>query len=177
MVAIAAGYRHSIFIKSNGSLWVMGDNERGQLGDGTFNNTNKPEQIISNSVVAIAAGDSLSLFCKSNGSLWAMGRNSFGELGDRFNDSPSLPEQIFPLPQPLLTNSILFKTNLQFNATCGFGGTFYLLTSTNIAQPLNQWTPVWTNSITDHNNNIFNATLTNAVDLSIGRKFYILQSQ
>ncbi|HZF02508.1 MAG TPA: RCC1 domain-containing protein [Methylomirabilota bacterium] len=44
---ISAGYYHSMFLKSNGSLWMMGYNLYGELGDGTFNQTNRPEQIIS----------------------------------------------------------------------------------------------------------------------------------
>ena len=51
----------------------MGDNDYGQLGDGTYNNTNRPEQIVASNVTAIAAGGYHSLFLKSDGSLWAMG--------------------------------------------------------------------------------------------------------
>jgi alpha-tubulin suppressor-like RCC1 family protein len=44
VTAIAAGADgHSLFIKSDGSLWGMGYNEDGELGDGTYNNTNRPE--------------------------------------------------------------------------------------------------------------------------------------
>ena len=34
----------------------MGDNSGGELGDGTYNNTNRPEQIVASNVTAIAAG-------------------------------------------------------------------------------------------------------------------------
>jgi alpha-tubulin suppressor-like RCC1 family protein len=82
VTAIAAGYAHSLFRKSDGSLWAMGDNEWGQLGDGTYNQTNRPEEIVASNVTAIAAGQSHSLFLKSDGSLWAMGYNAEGQLGD-----------------------------------------------------------------------------------------------
>src|SRR5476651_1136563 len=82
---VAAGGAHSLFIKSDGSLWVMGNNDSGQLGDGTFNNTNKPEEIIASSVTAIAAGSSHSLFLESDGSLWAMGWNAWGQLTTAHN--------------------------------------------------------------------------------------------
>ena len=101
VTAIAAGAYHSLFLKSDGSLWVMGDNGNGQLGDGittelfNYNNaTNLPEQIVASDVTAIAAGGSHSLFLKSNGSLWAMGNNASGQLGDGTYNQTNLPEQI-----------------------------------------------------------------------------------
>lgn len=74
---------HSLFLKTNGSLWAMGDNSLGQLGDGTLNNTNRPELIVSSNVTANVAGLYHSLFLKRDGSLWAMGWNANGQLGDR----------------------------------------------------------------------------------------------
>ena len=159
----------------------MGVNADGQLGDGTFNNTNQPEEIVASGVTAIAAAGSHSLFLKSDGSLWAMGYNIDGQLGDGFIDSgppygTATPEQIFPSPQPVLAQTVSANTNLQFTATCLFGGNFYLLAGNNLTQPLSQWTPVWTNAITLRYANIFSATLTNAVNSS-SQQFYILQSR
>ncbi len=94
VTAIAAGRYHSLFLKSDGSLWAMGDNEYGKLGDGTFNNTNRPEKIVASGVTAIVAGEDHSLFLKSDGSLWAMGYNAFGELGDGTFNNTNRPEQI-----------------------------------------------------------------------------------
>src|ERR1039457_2679669 len=101
---IAGGYDHSLFLKSDGSLWAMGYNYYGQLGDGTYNNTNRPEQIVTSNVTAICAGcfydrmgfnyDSPRLFVKSDGSLWAMGYNYYGQLGDGSYNIANLPEQI-----------------------------------------------------------------------------------
>jgi hypothetical protein len=51
------------------------------------------------------------------------------------------------------------------------------MSGTNLAEPLNQWTQVATNFINNRTNNIFSATLTNAVNSTIGQQFYILQSQ
>jgi hypothetical protein len=62
-------------------------------------------------------------------------------------------------------------------ATCLFGGTFYLLAGTNVSQPVSQWTRVATNIIANRTNNIFSATLTNALSSGSGQKFYILRSQ
>jgi alpha-tubulin suppressor-like RCC1 family protein len=94
ITAIAAGGDESLFLKSNGSLWAMGWNIDGQLGDGTYNNTNQPEQIVASNVTAIAAGLAHSLFLKSNGSLWAMGFNRYGQLGDGAYNNINRAEQI-----------------------------------------------------------------------------------
>jgi alpha-tubulin suppressor-like RCC1 family protein len=91
---IAGGGDHSLFLKSGGSLWAMGKNQYGQLGDGTFSNTNLPEQILAGNVTQISAGYDHSLFLKSDGSLWAMGYNQYGQLGDGTYNNTNLPEQI-----------------------------------------------------------------------------------
>jgi alpha-tubulin suppressor-like RCC1 family protein len=89
----AAGF-FSLFLKSDGSLWAMGDNQYGQLGDGTYNNTNIPVQIMASNVTAIAAGYGHSLFLKSDGSRWGMGDNLNGQLGDGTYNNINLPVQI-----------------------------------------------------------------------------------
>ncbi|MGP8052460.1 MAG: RCC1 domain-containing protein [Limisphaerales bacterium] len=180
VVAVAAGAFHSLFIKSDGSLWAMGNNIYGQRGVNTFNSTNQPGEIVASNVVAIAAEAQHSLFIRSDGSLWGMGYDNCGALGDGFTDPQPpygafTPEQIFPPPPPVLAQTVS-NTDLQFMAACGFGGNFYLLAGTNFAQPLSQWTPVWTNTIRYRWNNTFSATLTNAI-MSGSQQFYILQSQ
>ena len=100
VTAIAAGGNYSLFLKNDGSLWAMGNNLNGQLGDGIYNTvahygTNQPQQIVSSNVTAIAAGVSHSLFIESDGSLWAMGYNYYGQLGDgTYNSETNLPEKI-----------------------------------------------------------------------------------
>jgi hypothetical protein len=159
-----------------------GDGSDGQLGNGTiYYYTNTPQKIVASGVTAISAGFDHSLFLKSDGSLWAIGYDGSGQLGDGFVETVDpygtpTPEQIFPPPQPALAQTISSKTNLQFTATCGFGGNFYLLAGTNLSQPVSQWAPVWTNVITSRYTNVFLAVLTNAIN-SCGQQFYILQSK
>ena len=180
VVAVAAGGHHSLFVKSDGTVWGMGRALDGQLGDGRGNyvtlvTTNLPEQICSN-CVAISAGVFHSIYLTADGKLCAMGDNSVGELGDAFTNAFSpFPEQIVPSPPPVLASSILSKTNLQFQATCQFGGTFFLLFSTNISLPASQWVRVSTNHISYRATNNFSVTITNGVNCD--RQFYILQSQ
>src|SRR5262252_8374468 len=73
VTSISAGYDHTVFLKSDGSLWAMGNNDWGQLGDGTVPFVRRPEQILSNAVTGVAARVSHTLLLKSDGSLWATG--------------------------------------------------------------------------------------------------------
>jgi alpha-tubulin suppressor-like RCC1 family protein len=88
---VAGGGYFSLFTKSDGSLWGMGDNSSGQLGDSTTQPRLTPEQVVFNGVTAIAAGTYHSLFIKSNGSLWGMGDNAHGELGIGTTNEAHLP--------------------------------------------------------------------------------------
>lgn len=96
VTAIAAGWNHSLFLKNDGSLWAMGNNAFGQLGDGTLNSagTNTPERIVGSGVTAIAAGRGHSLLLKSDNSLWVMGDNDSGQLGDGTGDAQLYPAKI-----------------------------------------------------------------------------------
>ena len=80
-------------MKSDGSLWAMGDNTYGQLGDGTTTHRSTPVQVETSGVTSVTAGGNHSLFIKSDGSLWAMGSNYYGQLGDGTGDLALTPVQ------------------------------------------------------------------------------------
>ena len=64
MVQVSAGYQHSLFLKSDGSLWGMGSTQFGALGPPTTilpPSTYEPEsiqEIESSGVTSVAAGSS-----------------------------------------------------------------------------------------------------------------------
>ena len=81
---ISANNHHTLAIKSDGTLWGWGNNEYGQLGDGTTISKNNPVKIGSeNKWVQIASGYNHSYGMKSDGTLWAWGNNYYGQLGDK----------------------------------------------------------------------------------------------
>jgi alpha-tubulin suppressor-like RCC1 family protein len=83
-----------LFVKIDGTLWTVGENFNGQLGNGTpFYYTNVPSSMASN-VVAVAAGDAHTLFVTADGTLWAMGWNGYGQLGNGTINSTNLPVSV-----------------------------------------------------------------------------------
>jgi alpha-tubulin suppressor-like RCC1 family protein len=90
--AVAAGYVHTIAIKTNRTIWIWGYNMFGELGFGSTGMTiDTPSQIGTNSDWStVAAGGyedadytmrSYSISIKTNGALWAWGHNRYGQLG------------------------------------------------------------------------------------------------
>jgi alpha-tubulin suppressor-like RCC1 family protein len=89
-VGVAAGAEHSLFVSSDGTLWAMGLNHNGQLGNGTTTDSTVPIPVATN-VAVVAAGAIHSLFLKTDDTLWAMGANADGQLGVGTTNDSSLP--------------------------------------------------------------------------------------
>ena len=83
--SVDSGNYDSYFIKFDGSLWVVGDGQRGQRGQGnemayydTVSNTMKkyryyPEQVDTN-VRSVSAGTAHVVYLKEDGTMWGCGR-------------------------------------------------------------------------------------------------------
>jgi serine protease len=92
---ISAGYTHTIALKRDSTLWAWGDNDYGQLGDGSTTDRNAPVQIgTGTDWVSVSAGSYHTVALKSDGTLWAWGQNAFGQLGDGSTTDRNAPVQI-----------------------------------------------------------------------------------
>jgi alpha-tubulin suppressor-like RCC1 family protein len=93
VVDAAAGASSNLFVKSDGTMWGWGENQMGQLGNGTNGGIFAPQQITTN-VSAVAISVAHSLIIKNDGSLWAAGSNSAGQLGDGSAQTRYTPVQV-----------------------------------------------------------------------------------
>jgi alpha-tubulin suppressor-like RCC1 family protein len=74
----------TIAILANGSLWAWGDNDRGQLGDGTRVSADAPVRVDTPrgvSFVKVSSGGYASFAIDRSDRLWAWGGNQSGQLG------------------------------------------------------------------------------------------------
>jgi alpha-tubulin suppressor-like RCC1 family protein len=81
---VAAGNKHSLGIRTNGSLWSWGQNTIGALGDGTTVNRSSPVSVVGGITdwCQIKTSCQLSVALRCNGSLWSWGSNCHGQIGD-----------------------------------------------------------------------------------------------
>ena len=95
VTAIACGYQHTIFLKSDGTVWTTGYNYYGQLGVGDTSIRYSPVQVSGlGGVTAIAGGGYHTLALKSDGMMWAWGANWYGQLGDGTTTNRNTPVQV-----------------------------------------------------------------------------------
>jgi alpha-tubulin suppressor-like RCC1 family protein len=97
---VTLGERHALVRGSDGTLWVMGLNNDGQLGlnasgvsflGSWFPNIQPDPVQLATGVTAIAAGFRHSAFLRADGTLWTMGLNAEGQLGNGTTTSSGIP--------------------------------------------------------------------------------------
>ena len=99
---ISAGSRHTLALKSDGTVWAWGENSYGQCGtptDYAKNGENTPVRVSSlSNVTAVAGGGYHSLALKSDGTVWAWGGSDYySQLGNGTTGSSPTPVQVSSL--------------------------------------------------------------------------------
>ncbi|MFN8516970.1 MAG: RCC1 repeat-containing protein [Chloroflexia bacterium] len=100
VIAIAGGSRHSLALKSDGTVWAWGEDGSGQLGDGIPSGTTFsaiPSQVVApgggflSNISAIAGGAYHNLALKSDGTVWGWG------IAEGESSAGATPSQVVPL--------------------------------------------------------------------------------
>ena len=79
-------------IKTDGSLWMLGNGEWIRLADGTWGWQYFPERFeAATDWVSISAGTNHTMAMRADGSVWVWGVNDYGQFGDgTICDTPEL---------------------------------------------------------------------------------------
>jgi hypothetical protein len=125
------------------------------LGDGTFSNTNRPEQIVAGDVIAIAAGAYHSLFLRRDGSLCGMGANFAGWLGDGTYNNTNRAELLLA-PYNRISGQLLTNGAMQLSFVGVATANYALDRFASLALP--NWIPLATNPATSYGALIFTNT-------------------
>ena len=86
---------HAAAIKTDGTLWMWGRNNKGQLAQNSTTQYSSPRQVGSDTVWKyVQTNGSTTLAQKTDGTLWGWGQNTAGQLGLNNRTDRSSPVQI-----------------------------------------------------------------------------------
>jgi alpha-tubulin suppressor-like RCC1 family protein len=118
---LTAGFGHTMALKDDGTVWMLGCNKYGQIGNGSFDNafTIEHRKELSN-IVDIAAGYRHSLALDKDGNLWAWGFNGTGQLGLNSDEWRVVPTKI-----PSITNVVSIAAGYDYSLAITKDGTVW----------------------------------------------------
>ena len=100
--------RNTFILKEDGTVWSMGNNNYGQLGDGTNNSSDIPVQVkidentYLTDIIKISGGDTSVEALRKDGTVWTWGNNDNGQLGNGTNTNRSYATQVINLNKKII---------------------------------------------------------------------------
>jgi alpha-tubulin suppressor-like RCC1 family protein len=123
---LVAGDWHTCAALANGDVWCWGDNDHGQLGDGST--TTRPSPVVvatPRSVQALTAGSFHTCAVTSSGSLLCWGSNDVDQVGGtRGLLVVSTPNEVIPPTAAAVTTTMIGRGNHTVTATYSGDATF-----------------------------------------------------
>ena len=100
--ALAAGLSHACALTTEGNVWCWGNNQSGQLGDGTTDSHASPVRVIglNREIQAIVASSVSESTCAldTTQTAWCWGVNTYGQLGDGTTINRYTPVAVIGIP-------------------------------------------------------------------------------
>lgn len=123
--AVSAGGNSTCALLSNAPAKCWGNNEKGQLGDGTLTNRNTPVEVsgLASGGQAISVNGFHTCALAGNGRAKCWGLDLYGELGVGTISVQTTPVRVVETPAPILTTNYL----------AGQPGSFFTLTGWNFS--------------------------------------------
>lgn len=111
ITSIAAGGAFNYAAEKNGFVWAWGNNDYGQLGNGTLTQNFVPAKVVKSDgtpltgVVQVAAGIQHGLARLADGTVWGWGYNFFGQLGNGTANDSTVAVQV-AIPAGMIVTDI-----------------------------------------------------------------------
>jgi len=97
---ITAGGSHTCALKQDGTVVCWGQNDAGQLGEGTTRDWAIPRPVLNlTNVATLAAGSQHTCALHQDGSVSCWGANGFGQLGNGTTENSSIPTPVANLAE------------------------------------------------------------------------------
>jgi alpha-tubulin suppressor-like RCC1 family protein len=110
IIAVSAGDNHSLALKADGTVWVWGSNEYGQIGNGAASTTPQRTPLLNttlSNITHVSAGIFHSLALNKAGKVFVWGDNLYGQVG---NGTPDSIPQTIPVENTSINDAFEIET-------------------------------------------------------------------
>jgi len=147
-IPIAAEKERNLVVLNNGTVKAWGNNQFGQVGDGTTTDRHTPVEVNTlTNIAAVASGAYHSLALANDGKVWAWGKNDQGQLGDGTLSENHVPKQVVGL-----SNIISIAAGFDYSLALKNDGTVWawggnMWGTLGDGSYTNRWQPVQVNNL------------------------------
>jgi alpha-tubulin suppressor-like RCC1 family protein len=120
ITSLDAGYHFSIALLAAGTLRAWGGNDKGQLGDGSREETGTPKEVVGlKEVTQVSVGGLHDLALRKDGTVWSWGAGEYGERGngesgfetEAKEKEPNYPPRDVPAKVPSLEHVVAISAD------------------------------------------------------------------
>ncbi|HJL14313.1 MAG TPA: hypothetical protein RMH99_01585 [Sandaracinaceae bacterium LLY-WYZ-13_1] len=122
---IEGGDGHYCYRWEGGAVYCWGNNDDGQLGDGTTMDRDTPVQLTGLDAIDVTVGDAHGCAVRRDGTVACWGNNDFGQLGDDSAMARLTPVSVVGLPDASTDPAVDVSAGDQYTCAVTSGGAMY----------------------------------------------------